>query len=328
MPPRKRKTSDAASAPQPTKRVTRSSTKADTTTAQPAAQSNKAETPEVESKSSKKTGKAAPNTKSKSKAAANESGSTTTSNVTKTKSSSKTSGQLTGSKPPSNYEALSITSDLIKNPIQCYSYPSGSNPNTSTPPLIFTHGAGGTLSAPAVVNFCTGFSTTHHSILAFQGSMNLGSRVKGFHACIQHLGRESKKLVLGGRSMGARAAVMAASEVLEEDEDKEVELVLVSYPLQGPKAVRNQILLDLPESVRVLFVIGERDGMCPLDLLEGVRKKMKAKSQSVIVRGADHGMHTKPAKMEKGVGEETGRVAARWLAGDMQDEVTYVGEEG
>jgi hypothetical protein len=128
--------------------------------------------------------------------------------------------------------------------------------------------------------------------------------------------------------MGARAAVMAALEVLEEDEEREVELVLVSYPLQGPKDVRDQILLDLPEGVRVLFVIGDRDSMCPLELLDGVRKKMRAKSQLVVVRSADHGMHTKPAKVEKEVGEETGRVAARWVAGDVQDQVTYVGEEG
>jgi pimeloyl-ACP methyl ester carboxylesterase len=121
---------------------------------------------------------------------------------------------------------------------------------------------------------------------------------------------------------------MAATEVLEEDEEKEVELMLVSYPLQGPKDVRDQILLDLPGSVRVLFVIGDRDGMCPLELLEGVREKMKAKSQVIVVRGADHGMHTKPAKMEKEVGEEAGKLAAKWLAGDVADQVIYVGEEG
>lgn len=128
--------------------------------------------------------------------------------------------------------------------------------------------------------------------------------------------------------MGSRAAVMAASEVIEEGEGREVDLVLVSYPLQGPKDVRDQILLDLPKSVKVMFVIGDRDSMCPLDLLDDVRKKMKANSQVVVVRGGDHGMHTKPAKLEKEVGEETGRLAAKWLAGEVSDEVKYIGEEG
>jgi predicted alpha/beta-hydrolase family hydrolase len=125
--------------------------------------------------------------------------------------------------------------------------------------------------------------------------------------------------------MGARAAVMAATE----DDEKVVELVLVSYPLKGPKDdIRDQILKDLPASIRVLFVIGDRDAMCPLDMLDEVRKKMKAKSQLVVVRGADHGMHVKPASMEKEYGEETGRIAAEWISGNVKEEVVYIGEEG
>lgn len=124
--------------------------------------------------------------------------------------------------------------------------------------------------------------------------------------------------------MGARAAVMAALETAED----EVELVLVSYPLKGPKDVRSQILLDLPGIVKVLFVVGDKDEMCPLEMLEEVRGRMKARSQVVVVRGADHGMRTKPARAERECGEETGRLAAEWLAGNVEEEVTYVGEEG
>jgi predicted alpha/beta-hydrolase family hydrolase len=226
---------------------------------------------------------------------------------------------------PTNVSTFSITSALVKNPIQSHKY-IPSTPSQPTASLIFTHGAGGTLSAPAVVNFCTGFSTTL-PVLAFQGSMNLASRVKGFRACIQEKRGEGngERLVLGGRSMGARAAVMAATE----DDEKVVELVLVSYPLKGPKDdIRDQILKDLPASIRVLFVIGDRDAMCPLDMLDEVRKKMKAKSQLVVVRGADHGMHVKPASMEKEYGEETGRIAAEWISGNVKEEVVYIGEEG
>ncbi|KAH7074645.1 Alpha/Beta hydrolase protein [Paraphoma chrysanthemicola] len=232
-----------------------------------------------------------------------------------------------------NIETVSITSNLAKSPLTCALYPSSQPSQTSAITLIITHGAGGTLSAPAVVNFCTGFAA-YLPVLAFQGSMNLGSRVKGFHACVQHLSdkgqnkHDSGRLVLGGRSMGARAAVLAASEVLESSaEDTRVDIILVSYPLQGPKDVRDQILLDLPASVNVLFVIGERDNMCPLDLLDGVRGKMKAKSQLVIVRGADHGMHTKPAGVERERGEESGRIAAEWVNGKVLDDVVYIGKE-
>jgi pimeloyl-ACP methyl ester carboxylesterase len=128
--------------------------------------------------------------------------------------------------------------------------------------------------------------------------------------------------------MGARAAVMAGSEVLEEGgTDLELELVLVSYPLKGPKDTRDQILLDLPASVKILFVVGDRDSMCPLEMLDEVRSKMAAKSKLVIVKGADHGMHVKPAKLEKDIGEHTGRVAADWVAGKLTDEVTYLGAD-
>jgi predicted alpha/beta-hydrolase family hydrolase len=194
--------------------------------------------------------------------------------------------------------------------------------------MIFTHGAGGTLSAPAVVNFCNGYSSKL-SIFVFQGGMNLGSRVKGFHACISHLDtehevKENKKkstmtpyreLILGGRSMGARAAVIAATEDrARRSQTIPTHLVLVSYPLQGPKDVRDQILLDLDPNINVLFVVGDRDAMCPLDLLNEVRQKMKAnKTWLIVVEGLDHGMHGGGAKKEKALGEETGRLVAKWV---------------
>jgi hypothetical protein len=98
----------------------------------------------------------------------------------------------------------------------------------------------------------------------------------------------------------------------KEDENAEMQIVLVSYSLKGPKDdLRDQILLELPAVVSVLFVVGDRDAMYPLDALNDVRGNMEAKSQVVVVRGADYGMHTKPASVEKEVGEETGRVAAK-----------------
>ncbi|UPX12623.1 uncharacterized protein EKO05_0003164 [Ascochyta rabiei] len=231
------------------------------------------------------------------------------------------------------------TEPHVKKPIICHRYTPPTPPTASNqPPFIFTHGAGGTLSAPAVVNFCTGFaSASLFSILVFQGSVNLGARAKGFHACRAHVcgpgGGAHQPLLLGGRSMGARAAVMAATEdlaaVREGQRDRRVGLVLVSYPLQGPKEVRDRMLLDLPKGVEVLFVVGERDAMCPLELLEGVREKMKATSRVVVVRGADHGMNVRPAGGTREVGEETGKIAARWLSGEMEPEgeTLYVGGE-
>lgn len=132
--------------------------------------------------------------------------------------------------------------------------------------------------------------------------------------------------------MGARAAVMAATEIAAEDKGEEsgkLKLVLVSYPLKGPKDIRDGILLDLPVEAEVLFVVGDRDAMCPLELLEEVRGEMKAKTRLVVVRGADHGMNVRPASRTEEVGVETGRVAASWLNGEVESEcgMLYVGEE-
>lgn len=123
--------------------------------------------------------------------------------------------------------------------------------------------------------------------------------------------------------MGARAAVIAAAELLRERKANSARLVLVSYPLQGPKDVRDQILLDLPKETEVLFIVGDRDAMCPLDLLEEVRSKMVCKSRVVVVKGADHGMTVRPQSKTKEIGEETGRMAASI---GYDGETLYIGE--
>ena len=150
--------------------------------------------------------------------------------------------------------------------------------------------------------------------------------------------------------MGSRAAVMAALEFLHGAKEEGVEeaevghrareldknvsnapnearrihdsvlvnLILISYPLVGPKKdVRSQILYDLPPTASVLFIIGSGDNMCPLDLLNDVRSKMAAKTRLVVVEDANHGMHIKgkPDSVEKEVGEMTGKLAAEWVTG-------------
>lgn len=229
---------------------------------------------------------------------------------------------------------LSLNHEDLKKPIHCEKHAAAYTAKTRAPTMVFTHGAGGTLSAPAVVNFIKGYTATN-PVLAFQGSPNLAARTRGFYACYSHLSNpeedvadatRSMKLIFGGRSMGARAACMAATGLLrkvEQTKEEEnaagdishVDLVLVSYPLKGPKDIRDAELLDLPSTVRVLFIVGGRDKMCPIDLLQSVRAKMKATSEFTVVEGVDHGMHGGEGETE--IGEEVGRIAARWVNGDV-----------
>jgi len=188
--------------------------------------------------------------------------------------------------------------------------------------LIFTHGASGTLKADAIKNFTHGFvtSSARPTLLCFQGNMNLASRVKMFKAIIEARECELKSMIktsptcLGGRSMGARAAVMAATE-------EAVHLVLVSYPLHSGKGTRDQILFDIPASINVIFVSGDLDDMCDLESLETVRQKMKCKTWKVAVHGADHGMNVKPKSATREIGRMTGAIVATWLS-DSNERLT------
>ncbi|KXS95102.1 hypothetical protein AC578_7433 [Pseudocercospora eumusae] len=212
--------------------------------------------------------------------------------------------------PTSNPEPLTTTFSIPykDKQILCALYKTHDT-NTSAPSLIFTHGAGGGISAPATSSFATGFSL-HAPILCFQGSLNLTQRINFFNTVIDH---QQKCPALGGRSMGARAAVLTREAEVQA-------LVLVSYPLlaAGEKREyerREKILLDLEEHVDVLFVVGREDKQCDFLRLGEIRAEMKARSWLCVVRGADHGMGWKgTARMgEEGMRRRTGEVAAKWL---------------
>ena len=174
--------------------------------------------------------------------------------------------------------------------------------NTGSPSLIFTHGAGGTLSSDGIANFSSGFAT-RSSVVCFKGNMNLTSRVKMFSEVMRN---QNFATCLGGRSMGARAAVMAATPDTHQ-------LVLASYPLHTNKETRDQILLDIRTDVDVLFVVGDKDNMCALSRLQPIRNKMKCKTWLLVVQGADHGMSMSPKNATSAVGIKAGAIAAEWV---------------
>jgi len=173
--------------------------------------------------------------------------------------------------------------------------------------LIFTHGAGGSLTNSASIEFANGFAEAS-PIVSFQGTMNLASRVKSFHAVAE---QEKFDQALGGRSMGARAASIAATQ----DGRKTNAVVLVSFPLVGGKKneSREQILMHLPSHVDALFFVGSNDTQCGLSHLRGVVDRMAARSWICEVSGADHGMSWKWKGSVDEMRRKTGAIAAEWL---------------
>ncbi|HEY0369317.1 MAG TPA: alpha/beta family hydrolase [Chthoniobacterales bacterium] len=99
-------------------------------------------------------------------------------------------------------------------------------------------------------------------------------------------------VVLIGKSMGGRIGCHLSLG------EKVNGLVCLGYPLCGggdPTKLRDKVLREL--TTPILFVQGTRDSLCPLDLLEKVRKEMRAPNELFIVEGGDHSLVV-PKKQE------------------------------
>ncbi|MGZ4983225.1 MAG: alpha/beta hydrolase family protein [Chthoniobacterales bacterium] len=92
-------------------------------------------------------------------------------------------------------------------------------------------------------------------------------------------------VVLIGKSMGGRIGCHVSLG------DNVAALICLGYPLCGggdPKKLRDKILREI--TAPILFVQGTRDHLCPLDLLENVRKEMRAPNELFVVNGGDHSL--------------------------------------
>ena len=95
----------------------------------------------------------------------------------------------------------------------------------------------------------------------------------------------SRPTILIGKSMGGRIGCHVALQ------EAVAGVVCLSYPLCGggdPRKLRDKVLRDL--RTPILFVQGTRDSLCPLDLLEDVRREMTAPNFLHVVEGGDHSL--------------------------------------
>lgn len=97
--------------------------------------------------------------------------------------------------------------------------------------------------------------------------------------------RHKGPIVLAGKSMGGRVGCHVA--LIE----KVAAVIAFGYPLCGGgdrSKLRDQVLVEL--KTPILFAQGTRDPLCPLELLEDVRKRMRAPSRLHVVNGGDHSL--------------------------------------
>jgi len=114
-------------------------------------------------------------------------------------------------------------------------------------------------------------------------------------------------VVLIGKSMGGRIGCHLALE------EEVTAVICLGYPLCGagnPGKMRDAVLLESTQPI--LFVQGTRDSLCPLDLLESVRRKMKAPNQLYVVEGGDHSLMVTKGQL-KANGETQDDVETRIL---------------
>jgi uncharacterized protein len=122
---------------------------------------------------------------------------------------------------------------------------------------------------------------------------------------------QPRVLIIGGRSMGGRAASMLAAEGFACDG-----LLLLAYPLHPagrPDQLRDAHLpkIDVP----VLCLNGTRDALCRRDLMEAVLERVGANWTMHWLEGADHGFHVlkSSGRTDNQVLTEIGDASRAWV---------------
>lgn len=118
-------------------------------------------------------------------------------------------------------------------------------------------------------------------------------------------------LVLGGRSMGGRAASMLLAEEAAADG-----LLLLAYPLH-PAGQQNKLRVEhLPRiTVPVLCVNGTRDPLCDPALMQQALAGLGPNWQMHWLEGADHSFHVlkSSGRTDAQVLAEAADVSAQWM---------------
>ncbi|HEX4586143.1 MAG TPA: alpha/beta family hydrolase [Burkholderiaceae bacterium] len=140
-------------------------------------------------------------------------------------------------------------------------------------------------------------------------------------AVVEHVRRVVRPdaLILGGRSMGGRAASMLAADSYPCDG-----LLLLAYPLHPagqPQKLRDAHLERI--QVPVLCLNGTRDALCQRDLMEQAISRLSDRWTMHWLQGADHSFHVlkSSGRTDQDVLTEVGETAGAWVAGAIANRV-------
>jgi predicted alpha/beta-hydrolase family hydrolase len=122
-----------------------------------------------------------------------------------------------------------------------------------------------------------------------------------------------EKLILGGRSMGGRAASMLVADGFACDG-----LLLLAYPLHPagqPDKLRDAHLATI--AVPTLCLNGTRDALCRRDLMDKVVDRLTGPWTMHWLEGADHSFHVlkRSGRTDGDVLSEVADASSGWAAG-------------
>jgi predicted alpha/beta-hydrolase family hydrolase len=187
--------------------------------------------------------------------------------------------------------------------------------------FVCAHGAGGSMSdrattAAAATMRAHGMDTVRFNFLYKERGSGRPDPMPRLQECItavvDRVRRETnaRRLVIGGRSMGGRAASMLAAEGFACEG-----LLLLAYPLHPegkPDKLRDAHLPEI--AVPALCLNGTRDALCRRDLMEAVLPRLRPTFQMHWLEGADHSWHVlkSSGRTDADVLEEAGQAADEW----------------
>ena len=190
------------------------------------------------------------------------------------------------------------------------------------PVFVCGHGAGGNLDdrgvvATAKTMLAHGLHTVRFNFAYREKKSSRPDPMPKLTACIeavvQRVRQELKptRLIIGGRSMGGRAASMLASQGFECDG-----LLLLAYPLHPPGRPQQLRSAHLPDiRVPVLCINGTRDDFCTPSLMKDVLTTVGTNWRMHWIEGADHSFHVlkSSGRNDSAVMEEIGAATSDWL---------------
>lgn len=188
--------------------------------------------------------------------------------------------------------------------------------------FVCAHGAGGHMADRGMVQVAEalraiGLSTVRFNFLYRESGGRRPDPMPRLQACFSAVVERARReirppvVLIGGRSMGGRAASMLAADGFRCDG-----LLLLAYPLHPagqPEKLRDAHLDRI--LIPVLCLNGTRDSLCRQDLMEGVVRRLRPTWTMHWLDGADHGFHvTKTSgRSDSDILAEIAQASRAWL---------------